>query len=82
MSWALSLAIRALPAILSLIGRIFAAARDRGLLEAGAARERAAQLQKITETLKRAGEAETAARARHVTDDTDDAFDLDFKREE
>lgn len=84
MSWPAFLlaALKALPAIISLVARIKAAADARVNQGIGYDRAFADSLKQFEAMLSDARSAEDAARVAHEAHDDDSAFDQDFRRKQ
>lgn len=74
--------LKLLPAILSIIEGIVLAINRRGLIDQGRMEEIAAASQRLNSVLAQAASARQEAAERHAKDDTDAAFDPDFKRKD
>lgn len=78
----LSLAIKIVPAVLSLIQWLVRRADERRLISDGERRAIARGLHEVAFRVAQAHKAETEAEAAHARDNTDAAFDLEFRRHE
>jgi hypothetical protein len=76
----LPLVLKLLPTLIGFVETILQSAHDNRLLEAGQAEAIAAALTKAQAQVARARQAEAEAIARHAKDQTDAAFDPEFRR--
>ena len=76
------LLIKLAPAILELIGKALNMAHDQQMLDAGAARAISNALQSASKARALASQVDAEASRDHARDNTDSAFDPEFKRKD